>query len=457
MLNLIVRSQKKSGLAPLYTKVSVEKRSLWVNLLLEVDVTEWEKVTQAKTTIKRDNYLSRLGYTKKIQDIESSIRDLRRHHKLTEDTVNAAVHTIVYADTRERVQKARKLAVDLENRKNNNVKTYVITLVDKVISGEVRTITRGKYSPNSIKIWKQFRRIFLGFYEKHPFDWQDINTALIDTFVSYLEDDCGYMKSSYDRLLGLFKTIVRRAEENKVHTNYTAKSSFKMTAPKEDEKTKEIYLTKEELEALYDMKLEGFDEQVRDVFLIGCYTAQRFSDYGKIDETCIGVTAKGTRVIRLIQVKTKQLVVIPILDPKLEVLLKKYNYNVPQIWDVSLNRTIKKICEKLSETVPSLAVKERTILTKKERQMEVEAKKKGERLFEYDDKGYVLKPRWQMVSTHTARRSAITNMYLSGNYTKSQIMTVSGHKKESTFNLYIKLSQDEQADNVAKSSKDGMF
>ena len=39
---------------------------------------------------------------------------------------------------------------------------------------------------------------------------------------------------------------------------------------------------KEELEALYDMELTGLEEKVRDVFLIGCYTAQRFSDYSRI-------------------------------------------------------------------------------------------------------------------------------------------------------------------------------
>ena len=226
---------------------------------------------------------------------------------------------------------------------------------------------------------------------------------------------------------------------------------------REEDKAKEIYLTKDELSAVYEMKLYGLEEKVRDVFLIGCYTAQRFSDYSRIDEHCIGTTSKGNRLIRLLQVKTKVPVVIPILDPKLETLLEKYNYNVPNLSDVVFNRYIKEICHRLSETTPSLAVMERTKLNKKETQRETKARKSGKEIFEYDEQGFPVKPKWELVSSHTARRTAITNMYLSGNYSIQQIMSVSGHKKEKTFKNYIKLSLDDYADDLASVSADGLF
>lgn len=125
--------------------------------------------------------------------------------------------------------------------------------------------------------------------------------------------------------------------------------------------------------------------------------------------------------------------------------------------DVVFNRYIKKICHKLSETTASLAVKERTKLNKKELLREQNAQKEGKKLFEYDEQGFPIKPRWELVSSHTARRTAITNMFLSGNYTIGQMMYVSGHKKEKTFNNYVKLSLDEFADNVASASSDGLF
>ena len=61
------------------------------------------------------------------------------------------------------------------------------------------------------------------------------------------------------------------------------------------------------------------------------------------------------------------------------------------------------------------------------------------------------------MQSHTARRTTITNMYLSGNYTLGQMMFVSGHKKEKTFYNYIKASVEELADNVASASKGELF
>ena len=53
----------------------------------------------------------------------------------------------------------------------------------------------------------------------------------------------------------------------------------------------------------------------------------------------------------------------------------------------------------------------------KERRAEVEARKKGVELFEYDEQGFPIRPRWELVASHTARRSCITNMYLSHKFT----------------------------------------
>ena len=39
-----------------------------------------------------------------------------------------------------------------------------------------------------------------------------------------------------------------------------------------------------ELQALYDMPLTGKNDHIRDVFLIGCYTCQRVSDYNNLNE-----------------------------------------------------------------------------------------------------------------------------------------------------------------------------
>ncbi len=204
---------------------------------------------------------------------------------------------------------------------------------------------------------------------------------------------------------------------------------------------------------MYDLPLSGMKEKARDLFLIACFTALRYSDFSKIEKGCIGVTEKGTKVIRIVQQKTKGQVVIPIINEELEMLLKKYDYNVPSLSEQKINDNIKLVCEQVSKTAPSLCKKVRTLLTKTEREL----LEKGKREFEFDAEGYPVKSRWELVCCHTARRTAITNMYLSGKFSTRQIMSVSGHKKEETFLKYIRLSLDERADDVAIAASDGLF
>ena len=84
----------------------------------------------------------------------------------------------------------------------------------------------------------------------------------------------------------------------------------------------------------------------------------------------------------------------------------------------------------------------------------------GKLVFEHNDKGEVIMPRYNCVITHTARRSGITNMYLTHKYTIVQMMHVSGHKTQMIFMDYIKLSSDEivdEIDAIANGTKSEVF
>ena len=453
-MKLVIRTKSKEGSAPLYTKLMVDGKGRWICLMINVDIKEWEEAAQ--TERKLSNYLIKKGINKKMALLEDAIKDMKRHHRFTKENLEKSIKDIVLADKREALKRAEELGKEAEDRKKHNVRNFVVEHIRKIESGEVRTAKKEKYAKESIKNWQQFRRVFLDFYRQKPFGWDDINESLADRYISYLES-IGYMKYTLDKHISLFKTIVSVAERQGLHSNHLAGSYLKSPQIREEDKAKEIYLTKDELSALYDLTLSGFEEQVRDVFLIGCFTALRYSDYSRIKKENIGFTNSGTKVIRIKQEKTAGTVVIPILDERLEALLKKYDYNVPEVLDQSLNRTIKEICKRLSETVPSLGKKERTVLNLKERRAEVEARKKGVELFEYDGQGYPIRPRWELVASHTARRSCITNMYLSKKFSVQQMMSVSGHKTETMFYKYVKLSLDEYADSVASAAVDGLF
>ena len=60
------------------------------------------------------------------------------------------------------------------------------------------------------------------------------------------------------------------------------------------------------------------------------------------------------------------------------------------------------------------------------------------------------KPKWELVTSHTGRRSFATNAYLNG-IPSIKIMKITGHKKESTFMKYIRISEIENAMDLADS------
>ena len=254
----------------------------------------------------------------------------------------------------------------------------------------------------------------------------------------------GYMVTAQNKYLVTLRALVGYAYTDGIHNNDRATKCFSKKKIEERDKAAEIYLTESELQALYEMPLTWLQDQVRDIFLVGCYTCQRVSDYNNISKDSFTTTAKGTPIIRLIQQKTRTEVKIPIMNPNLQAICEKYNYNIPSVIDVIINRYIKQILKELSEKVPSLALKVPTKLTMKQKQNLANGKIE----IEHNDKGEVVMPRYNCVTTHTARRSGITNMYLSHKYTIVQMMHVSGHKTQKTFMDYIKLSSDEIADEI---------
>lgn len=183
---------------------------------------------------------------------------------------------------------------------------------------------------------------------------------------------------------------------------------------------------------------------MRDVFLVGCYTCQQYSDYSALTANNFTTTARGNKVVRLIQKKTNTLVVVPIMNDNLLRIAEHYDFNIPEVSDVILNRYIKGILKRLSEDVPSLKKTEITKLTMRERAME----ERGNVEFMRNEDGDVIKYRYDLVTSHTARRSGITNLYLTGLFDIVQMMSISGYKDQHTFLEYIKLSSDEIADKI---------
>ena len=118
------------------------------------------------------------------------------------------------------------------------------------------------------------------------------------------------------------------------------------------------------------MQLDGLREQVRDMWCLGYFCAQRVSDYSRLTKDNFTQTRSGLDVIVLQQQKTGKELVIPILDDRVFEICEKYDYNFPNLTRDTQNRFIKIVAKELSATVPSLKEWNRTLLTLREREKE---------------------------------------------------------------------------------------
>lgn len=108
--------------------------------------------------------------------------------------------------------------------------------------------------------------------------------------------------------------------------------------------SKKGYITKEQLHELEGMKLKGYDDIVRDAFLVGCYTGLRFSDITALRQSHI----KDGWIIITMQ-KTKFTVEIPIgqlFDGKMLQIVEKYGGNIGRLTkklgpNATVNRTLR--------------------------------------------------------------------------------------------------------------------
>ena len=461
----------KKETATLFIRVHTRKIDVLVSTLLQVEVSEWLKATaspRAWLAHQKKNYqlhakltqiegivkshLAKLNFDRDALDMDvryiSEPEKVEAERKAKEEAAEAERKALAKKEAAK--EKARKKAEEkkrIEDEKNRLIWPFLVQFVEDIKSG-ARKIGSKDYSAGSCKTWKSYVGVYEGFDPLHQFGWADINRAFVSRYINYLRRH-GYMPKVVNKHMTNLKALINAAFIDGVHDNQRAASLIVKNKIEDRDKAVEIYLTEEELQALYEMPLTGKKEHVRDVFLIGCYTCQRVSDYNNLNKDHFETTRKGTRIIRLVQQKTKTEVTIPVMNENLIAICEKYGYNIPKANEQVLNRYIKDILEDLSESVPTLKEKVPTNLTMKQK----DALKKEGKEPETDLNGNVLLPRFKCVTSHTARRTGITNMYLSHKYDIVQMMHVSGHKTQKTFMDYIKLSSEEIADEIAARTK----
>ncbi|MEM4260944.1 MAG: tyrosine-type recombinase/integrase [Candidatus Woesearchaeota archaeon] len=182
-----------------------------------------------------------------------------------------------------------------------------------------------------------------------------------------------------------------------------------------------LVLSEEELEILKNTKFENPKlERTRDLFILQTYVLLRLSDFKELGNYNYDIINKQ---IFKYQTKTGDSVTIPLPTTAIEIL-KKYDYQMPRISGQKYNENIKDMFKELGYD-----------------NLIEEVSYSG------NQKIVTRKPRYEFMSSHTARRTGITLLIKRG-VPVNIIMKISGHRTIEALMSYIRITKDEAAEVV---------
>lgn len=247
--------------------------------------------------------------------------------------------------------------------------------------------------------------------------FHDINYSFYTSFLEFCTTKKNYKPNNIGKHIKNIKALMNKAKKLNLH-NVEDYMHFN----KPSEETAAVYLNQDELRKLMDLKFPKEYEYLkatRDLFLVGCWTGLRYSDWNQFRETNLKKSA-----VSVTTQKTGANLTIPLIGMAKEIV-KRYNYDIPKPkCNVVMNRDLKMI-GKLAG------------LDEKITYIETVGGKKVQRTV----------PKYELITTHTARRSFASNL-VNMNIPIYDVMQITGHKTEKSFRKYVRISPNESAKRI---------
>lgn len=417
----LIRPGKKAEV-PVYIRVRFSGKDYLSRIPgVTTAVEEWPEGKNAQTQIRK--YFPVLGDV-----IAPAVEELVSNGTFDADKMADIIENATSGDKRERAR--AKLQEAAEEKRRLSVLEYYarflqelregVRKTDKGVIASERTITNYQQGYNRLSEFQTAAgRVFF---------WEDINRDFLNEYVRFLQGsgrgDDAYNTNTCAKRVKEIKHLVRTAREEKVTSCPVPEYKFGEVA------VDSVYLSWDELEKFANADLTGLSkghETARDLFLVGCYCGQRVSDYASIKSDQIHTDQDGRVYISVLQKKTGARVEIP-ARKELRAILKKYNNNLPRLTDQVINRYIKEVAKRagIDEMIEIRSTKGGKVSTTK-------------------------LPKYELITTHTARRSAATLMYLDG-VDSMDIRQITGHSSDKMLMRYIRSTAHDNARMMARKS-----
>lgn len=470
----IVRTKKTEGDATLSTMVRINGKLTCINTGIKVDIAQW--------LADKDEYLANEG----VEAVKNGTVSISTKMSKASYTIDEKIKQGITDG--KLISKAIKNVIDIEGAEvrkqlNDAEKSTLLGYLDHfIIDAENGVATKkngGELRAETIRQYKVVSAALHDFLDNSTefstlITFNDIDKHFAEVLINTWKKS-GILPSSINRYQGCIRAICNKASEEGININGASLRVWHQLDDTENKKT-EYALTEDELNTLIDLPLVGKDAQCRDLFAIGCLTGQRYSDFSRINKKMLN-NIEGVPMLIIKQIKTGEIVYIPVVDNRLVSLLEKYDYNMPRIeYHTFCKYHLKKIVKMLADAAPTNLKKQvATHLTSAEKKMEAKwielniklSQKKQltdaeKDMYNYqkqfavlhgtyhkshikntqlwkrvdDDENEVYKYQYELISSHCARRTYTTLGIKNPDLTDDDIKSVTGHKNDYNFRKY---------------------
>lgn len=399
----------------IYLVCRIDKKQVKLSTGVRVYPNQWNIKKQEAYVSPRLTELDNVNNSivnEKISELKSGFLEFKSYICDNPDEINNSLYLLRKYVYKEKFMKQQELQKPVQ-------------WLRRAISQDKTIKSDGKR--NTLAIYWGHLKVFEEFLEATGRDnitFADINLALIKDYETYLfnrkvSKDKSTKTSTVGNKITALISIIKRAEPyGLIDTSAAKLNQYKKPKSREGDDN-EIYLTKEEIDRMYALKLEGLEEKARDVFVLQCWTGQRFSDIQLLNDGIVKDSNNG-KILEIVQKKRTHKISIPLLPVTLEIL-EKYNFQVPKIRENTMLKYIKEAGQKAGITDKHIVTEDRG------------SKITNTTYYKYE-----------LIGTHTGRRSFISNMLKCG-YDGHILMKITGHKTEASFKKYAKLSSEDAA------------
>lgn len=248
---------------------------------------------------------------------------------------------------------------------------------------------------------------------------EGIDMVFYQKFTTYLSTHGNCQLPGINKHIKVLKRVMNIGLERKIHHN-TVHQEKGFRRPRLS-KSNKVFLNEQEISLLENADLRALPhlQKELDRWLVAYYFLLRFSDLQQLSAKNL-MQMDGTTYLRYRAGKTKKEATIPVRQRAME-LLETYNFDFSWGTNQQANRQVKM-------AIATAGINE--MITQ----------------------GAVTTPKHALITMHTARRSAATNLYLSGQFSLKTIADLGGWENMKTLQLYLRCSNMDSAKLAAKSA-----